>query len=111
MDNVALMKLTQCFRQFCFRRNPAVTKLIVENFFLEQGFDLFFYDIGDYYLTFVGTARGDDMVLATGSLFESVTREDIDEYKRRSEDKRGAFQLDVEIRDLPEIFETPCVFS
>jgi sulfhydrogenase subunit beta (sulfur reductase) len=38
--------------------------------FVDHGFDLFFYDIGDYYLTMVGTALGDDMVLATGPLFE-----------------------------------------
>jgi sulfhydrogenase subunit beta (sulfur reductase) len=73
--------------------------------FVESGFDLFFYDIGDYFLTFVGTARGDDMALATGPLFEEVTRADIDEYKRRSSAKREAFNLEVEIRDLPEIFE------
>lgn len=73
--------------------------------FVDHGFDLFLYDIGDYYLTLVGTARGDDMVLAAEPLFEPVTSEDTDEYKRRSEAKRRAFQLDVEIRDLPEIFE------
>jgi sulfhydrogenase subunit beta (sulfur reductase) len=73
--------------------------------FVDKGFDLFFHDIGDHYLTFVGTALGDDMVLATGSLFEPVTADDITEYKRRSEAKREAFRLHVEIRDLPEIFE------
>jgi sulfhydrogenase subunit beta (sulfur reductase) len=73
--------------------------------FVDRGFDLFFYDLGDYYFTLVGTALGDDMVLATGALFEAVTQEDVDEYKRRSERKRETFQLDVEIRDLPEIFE------
>jgi sulfhydrogenase subunit beta (sulfur reductase) len=73
--------------------------------FVDHGFDLFFYDIGDHYLTLVGTALGDDMVLATGPLFEEVTEADIDEYKRRSAEKREAYQLDVDIRDLPEIFE------
>jgi sulfhydrogenase subunit beta (sulfur reductase) len=73
--------------------------------FVDHGFDLFFYDIGDDYLTLVGTALGDDMVLATGPLFEEVTAEDIAAYKLRSSEKRDAFQLDVDIRDLPEIFE------
>jgi sulfhydrogenase subunit beta (sulfur reductase) len=41
--------------------------------FADRGFDLFLYDIGDYYLTMVGTARGDDMALAIGPLFEPVT--------------------------------------
>jgi sulfhydrogenase subunit beta (sulfur reductase) len=73
--------------------------------FVDRGFDLFLYDIGDYYLTMVGTAFGDDMVLATGPLFEPPTAADLDEYKRRSSGKRAAFQIEVEIRDLPEIFE------
>ena len=73
--------------------------------FVDRGFDLFLHDIGDYYLTMVGTARGDDMVLATGPLFEPVSGEDVDEYKRRSARRREEFSLEVEIRDLPEIFE------
>ena len=73
--------------------------------FVDHGFDLFFTDIGDYYLALVGTARGDDMVLATGPLFEPVAQDDIDLYKQRSLHKRQAFELEVEIRDLPEIFE------
>jgi sulfhydrogenase subunit beta (sulfur reductase) len=73
--------------------------------FVSHGFDLFLHNIGDYYLTLVGSALGDDMVLATGALFEPVTAADIDEYKRRSSARRESFRLDVEIRDLPEIFE------
>jgi len=73
--------------------------------FVHHGFDLFFYDIGDYYLTMVGTARGDDMVLATGPLFLPVTEADVDEYKRRSANRHLAFTLEVEIRDLSEIVE------
>lgn len=96
--NVAIIGIDCVPDEHCFCRSMRAD-------FVDHGFDLFLYDIGDYYLTFVGTARGDDMVLAAGSLFEEVSREDIDEYKRRSEAKRQAFQLDVEIRDLPEIFE------
>jgi len=73
--------------------------------FVDRGFDLFLYDLGDRYLTFVGSARGDDMVLAAGKLFEEESGADVDEYKRRSELKRSAFQLEVEIRDLSGIFE------
>ena len=73
--------------------------------FVDHGFDLFLYDIGDFYLTLVGSARGDDMVLATGGLFQPVLRVDEEEFKRRSAAKRDAFRLDVEIRDLSQIFE------
>ncbi len=73
--------------------------------FVEQGFDLFFKDLGDRYQVLVGTALGDDMVLAAGPLFEPAGKADFEEYKRRSGEKRKAFRLEVEIRDLPEIFE------
>lgn len=73
--------------------------------FVDHGFDLFLHDIGDDYLVLVGTALGDDMVLATAPLFTEITRADVAEYKRRSAAKQEAFMLDVEIRDLPEIFE------
>lgn len=83
---------------FCFCRSMRAD-------FVDHGFDLFLYDIGDDYLVLVGTALGDDMVLAGRDLFRAVAPGDIDEYKRRSSAKERAFQLSVEIRDLPEIFE------
>ncbi len=96
--NVAIIGIDCTPDEHCFCRSMRAD-------FVEEGFDLFFNDIGDHYLTFVGTALGDDMVLATGPLFEDVTREDVEVYKRLSEEKRKLFGLDVEIRDLPQIFE------
>jgi sulfhydrogenase subunit beta (sulfur reductase) len=96
--NTAIIGIDCTPDQHCFCRSMRAD-------FVDRGFDLFFHDLGDRYLALVGTALGDDMALATGPLFEPVTPVDIDEYKRRSSRKRAAFRLDVEIRDLPEIFE------
>jgi sulfhydrogenase subunit beta (sulfur reductase) len=96
--NVAIIGMDCTPDQHCFCHSMRAD-------FVDHGFDLFFYDIGDHYLTLVGTALGDDMVLATGALFEEVEDTDIAEYKARSERKRESFQLDIDIRDLPEIFE------
>ena len=41
--------------------------------FVDSGFDLFLSDIGDHYLVLVGTSRGDDIVLMSGSLLERPT--------------------------------------
>jgi sulfhydrogenase subunit beta (sulfur reductase) len=73
--------------------------------FADKGFDLFFWDIGDYYLTFIGSSRGDDMLKAAGALFQPVSPEDVEEYKLRSSAKRDSFKINVDIRDLPEVFE------
>ncbi len=97
-DNLIVIGIDCTPDEHCFCRSMRAD-------FVDRGFDLFFYDIGEYFLVFVGTARGDDMVLAAKALFEEVARADIEEYKRRSEAKRRTFKLDVEIRDLPEIFE------
>jgi len=96
--NIAIIGIDCLPDEHCFCRSMRAD-------FVDHGFDLFLGDLGDYYLTFVGTALGDDMVLATGPLFADVSAVDIDEYKRRSSDKRQGFKLYVEIRDLPEIFE------
>ncbi len=96
--NIAVIGIDCTPDEHCFCRSMRAD-------FVERGFDLFFQDLGDRYQVLVGTALGDDMALATGALFEPVTQEDLDEYKRRSTAKRQAFQLHVEIRDLAEIFE------
>ena len=96
--NIAIIGIDCTPDKHCFCRSMRAD-------FVDHGFDLFLYDTGDYYQALVGTALGDDMVLATGALFEAVDAQDIDAYKSRSLSKRRAFQLDVEIRDLPEIFE------
>jgi sulfhydrogenase subunit beta (sulfur reductase) len=96
--NVALIGIDCVPDQHCYCRSMRAD-------FVEHGFDLFLYEIGDDYLVLVNTALGDDMVLATGPLFAPVTREDVREYKERSQALRDLPQLDVEIRDLPEILE------
>lgn len=96
--NIAVLGIDCIPDEHCFCRSMRAD-------FVDHGFDLFFHDVGDHYLTLVGTALGDDMVLASDSLFEPVTAADVEEYKRRSAAKHDAYQVEVEIRDLPEIFE------
>jgi sulfhydrogenase subunit beta (sulfur reductase) len=96
--NIAIIGIDCTPDKHCFCRSMRAD-------FVDHGFDLFFYDTGDYYQVLVGTALGDDMVLSASRLFEPVDASDIEDYKRRSANKRRAFELEVEIRDLPEIFE------
>lgn len=72
---------------------------------VDQGFDLFFHDIGEDYLVLVGTGRGDDMVLKSGCLFEEPTEADFREFKRRSAKRRAAYRTQVDLRDLPGLME------
>lgn len=72
---------------------------------VDTGFDLFLCDIGDHYMVLVGTALGDDMVLAGDGLYEEVTDEDVEGYKRRSSEKERELLLHVDIRGLAELFD------
>ncbi|MBZ5498840.1 MAG: 4Fe-4S dicluster domain-containing protein [Acidobacteriia bacterium] len=73
--------------------------------FVESGFDLFLSDIGADYLVLVGTSRGDDIVLMSGSLLQKPTQADFAEYKRRSGIRRSAYRTRLELGELPEILE------
>lgn len=71
----------------------------------DDGFDLFLTHMGESCLVTVGTARGDDIVRAHRDLFESATPEDIHTYMLRLKERRAAFQLHLDITDLPYVLE------
>ncbi len=96
--NVAIIGIDCTPDEHCFCRSMRADTV-------ERGFDLFLHDLGDRFLVRVGSALGDDMVLAAASLFAAVTAADVAEYKRRSAAKQEAFRLAVELRDLPQIVE------
>ena len=72
---------------------------------VERGFDLFLHDLGDRYLLRVGTALGDDLVVAAASLFRPSGATDVAAYKRRSAERQAAFTRSVDLGDLPDLFE------
>lgn len=96
--NVAVIGINCIPDEYCFCRSMRAD-------FVDKGFDLFLYDLGDRFFVLVGTAVGDDMVLAAASLFSEVTADDVEAYKRSSQEKVALFKTDLELRHLPEIFE------
>ena len=96
--NVAIIGLDCIPDDKCFCRSMRAD-------FVEDGFDLFLSDIGNSYLVRVGTGRGDDMVRNNQNLFKEVNRKDIAEYKKRSDEKKNLFKVDIELSDLPEIMD------
>jgi len=77
----------------------------METDFVEDGFDLFLSDIDDSYLVRIATSLGDDMVGASQSLFKEVDKEDIAEYKKKSNEMQKHFKMDLELYNLPEIMD------
>ena len=73
--------------------------------FVEHGFDLFLSDIDQSYLVRIATSLGDDMVRASQSLFKEVGKEEIAEYKKKSNEMQEHFKVDLELYNLPEILD------
>ena len=71
----------------------------------DDGFDLFLTPLGGRLLVAVGSSVGDDIVRANPQLFEPSTRQDTRDYLARLRDRRDAFQLSMDVTDLPYVLE------
>ncbi len=72
---------------------------------VDTGFDLFLTPLAGRFLVTVGSARGDDIVRAKPSLFESANKRDIQDYLERLREREAAFQLHLNVSDLPYVLE------
>lgn len=70
------------------------------------GYDLFFTDLGDYFIVHVNTQVGDEIVEAT-KFFERAEKSHLEDLKKLREKKRNIFQneLPIEPRQIPEVFD------
>ena len=73
---------------------------------VEEGFDLFFVDLADFYLVWVGSSIGHDMILEKEDYFdENVTHDDIQTYVEWRENRNMMFKRSFNFRDMPDIIE------
>lgn len=79
---------------------------LVNASFPTGGYDLFFTDLGDYFIVHVNTQTGDEIIGATGS-FEKADSSTINELMKLRENKRKIFNNEValESRQIPELFD------
>ncbi len=73
---------------------------------VEEGFDLFFVDLEDYYLVWVGSSLGHDMVLENEEYFdEDVLHEDIERYIQWRAKRDSMFVTSFEFKNMPDLME------
>lgn len=72
---------------------------------VDSGFDLFFTPLNGIHLVAVGSSTGDDIVRSMPQLFEKSTAEDTLAYLRRLKERKQAFQLELDVTDLPYVLE------
>ncbi len=66
---------------------------------VEKGYDLFFTDIGDYYLVWIGSSKGDDIIRKGEGLFNSEVPADVSEKFinwRLSQNQKFTHDIDIE---------------
>lgn len=73
---------------------------------IDEGFDLGMTDLGNFYLIWVGTSKGDDLIRAAPDLFDKdVTQEDIQKYITWRELKDGKFEEELDFEIMPDIMD------
>jgi len=74
--------------------------------FISEGYDLFFTDLKMFYLVWVGSSRGHDLVRMRPDLFSrELTKADILTYTEYKNWKNSQFKSDVDFTGMPGIFE------
>jgi sulfhydrogenase subunit beta (sulfur reductase) len=73
---------------------------------VKDGFDLFFVDLDEFYLVWVGSSLGHDMIYEREEFFEEdVTHEDIQKYVQWREKRNKMFKHDFDFRSMPDVME------
>ncbi|MBM3284574.1 MAG: hypothetical protein FJY81_01740, partial [Candidatus Aminicenantes bacterium] len=73
---------------------------------IQEGYDLFFTDLKDYFLVWIGSSRGDDLIRLAPQLFnENLTEKDIKTYINWQAERDLAFQTEIHFIRMPDLME------
>jgi sulfhydrogenase subunit beta (sulfur reductase) len=73
---------------------------------IEEGFDLFFTDLTDFFLVWIGSSQGDDLIRLKPELFdEKLTDKDIKTYINWQTERDNSYKRDINFIALPDLVE------
>ena len=73
---------------------------------IDEGFDLFFVNLDEFYLVWVGSSLGHDMIYEREEFFEeNVSHEDIQKYIDWRNRRNEEFKLKIDFSSMPDIME------
>lgn len=75
------------------------------NQYVDSLYDLFMWDLGDRFLTYIRTETGQALVHAAEDLFTKTTEQDGRDYLAMLDRRNQAFTLKANLDDLPQILE------
>jgi sulfhydrogenase subunit beta (sulfur reductase) len=77
-----------------------------DNETVTEGFDLFLTDLGDFFLVWVGSSLGDDILRECPSLIDThVGHEDLKKYIQWQKYRSCQFKMDIDLTGMPDIVE------
>jgi len=73
---------------------------------IEEGYDLFFTDLETYFLVWIGSSRGGDLIRLAPDVFDDkLTEKDIQTYTKWQEKRDKMFQTTVNFTRMPDLME------
>ncbi len=85
--------------EYCFAKHTR-THIVVE------GYDLFFTDLDDFFLVWIGSSQGDDLIRLIPDIFEEkLSDEDIQRYMDWQAEREKAYQWSLNFTALTDLME------
>ncbi|MGC9344935.1 MAG: 4Fe-4S dicluster domain-containing protein [Bacteroidales bacterium] len=85
--------------EYCFC-DETDTKIV------EKGYDLFFTDLGDQYLVWIGSSKGDDIIREGSELFNQDVPADVaDKFVSWRKDQNSKFSHDIDLEGVVDLME------
>ncbi len=73
---------------------------------IQEGYDLFFTNLESYFLVWIGSSRGDDLIRLVPDLFdENLTEKDIKTYIKWQAERDKAFKTEIQFIRMPDLME------
>jgi sulfhydrogenase subunit beta (sulfur reductase) len=73
---------------------------------IEEGYDLFFTDLESYFLVWIGSSQGDDLIRLMPNIFdENLSNKDIQTYILWRQERDKAFKTEINFITMPDLME------
>ena len=73
---------------------------------VDEGFDLFLTDLGDYYLVWVGSSKGEEIVRAADGLFdENLSNQEVQDFISWRKAHEAAFTNEIDMLGVTDLME------
>jgi sulfhydrogenase subunit beta (sulfur reductase) len=97
--NTLILGLSCWPDEYCFAKST-------HTHVIEEGFDLFFTDLKDFFLVWIGSSQGDDLIRLKPELFdESLKDQDIQTYINWQAERDNAYKWNIKFIALPDLME------